>query len=549
MALGVPVGLFIGFRGGWVDRIAMRIIDGLSAIPGIVLAISIIAALGTGLVRAMLAVGIVGATILARLTRGQVLAVRERLYIDAARVTGVSQWSLLFRHALPNVAPTLVVQGTLLFATAIIIEAGLSFIGLGVQPPDPSWGVMLSSAQETMERQPFNAVPPGAAIFVTVLSVNIVGDAIQDMMSPRSGVGGRGHLLQRPGRPVAGSGSGTARDGDVLAVRGLTVTYPDDTGTDLAAVDSVDLTIRRGETLALVGESGCGKSSVALAIAGLIAPPGRISAASLALTTTDGETINLGMPGASQLRRARAHHVSMVFQEPAASLNPVRPVGKQIEAVLALGAGFDRSARPARVHELLEQVGITDPSRRARSYPHELSGGMAQRVMIALALAKEPSLLIADEPTTALDVTVQDEILSLLRRLSADLDLAVLLVTHDLGVVADLADRAAVMYAGRIVEEGNVESLLVDPLHPYTSALAAAVPRNQPRSGDLQGLAGSVPLPGEWPDGCTFADRCAYRVDRCDQTEPSLDGIEHAVRCHLAQDLELAGIRAEVGRD
>jgi oligopeptide/dipeptide ABC transporter ATP-binding protein len=239
----------------------------------------------------------------------------------------------------------------------------------------------------------------------------------------------------------------------------------------------------------------------------------------------------------------------MVFQEPAASLNPVRPVGKQIEAVLALGAGLDRSARPARVHELLEQVGITDPSRRARSYPHELSGGMAQRVMIALALAKEPSLLIADEPTTALDVTVQDEILSLLRRLSADLDLAVLLVTHDLGVVADLADRAAVMYAGRIVEEGNVESLLVDPLHPYTSALAAAVPRNQPRSGDLQGLAGSVPLPGEWPDGCTFADRCAYRVDRCDQTEPSLDGIEHAVRCHLAQDLELAGIRAEVGRD
>ena len=186
VVLGVPIGLVLGFRGGWVDRIAMRLIDGLSAIPGIVLAISIIAALGTGLVRAMLAVGIVGATVLARLTRGQVLAVRERLYIDAARVSGASQWSLLFRHALPNVAPTLVVQATLLFATAIIVEAGLSFIGLGVQPPDPSWGVMLSSAQEVLDRQAFNAIPPGAAIFATVLAAK----------SSKSGVGDSSHWCQ-----------------------------------------------------------------------------------------------------------------------------------------------------------------------------------------------------------------------------------------------------------------------------------------------------------------------------------------------------------------
>ena len=544
-AIGIPLGLVIGYRGGWLDRVVMRIIDGLSSIPGIVLAIAIIAALGTGLTRSMGAVGLVFATVIARLTRGQVLAERERVYVDGARVAGASEPNILFRHVLPNAAPVLIVQVTVMFSAAVAIEAGLSFLGLGVQPPRASWGIMLSDAQDWIDLDAFQSVPPGLAIFFTVLSINLVGDQYQARV-----VGGRlaaagnvlqaGHVARRVRAADAAPVEEVADvDDAALVVEGLTVQYATPIGP-VTAVDGADLTVGRGEVLALVGESGCGKSSLGLGIAGLLAPPAQVSADRVEIRGADGL---IELPGADedQIAAWRAE-VSVIFQEPTASLNPVHTVGRHLQRAL-MRRGASRADARARSEELLAQVRIPDPATTLEAYPHQISGGMAQRVMIALALAQDPTVLIADEPTTALDVTVQADVLEILRGLCRDLDLAVVLITHDLGVVADLADRAAVMYAGQIVESGSVESVTGRPRHPYSSVLASAVPRNEPGFGIPETIAGSVPSPGRWPEGCRFAGRCPHAVDACSEaaipTERANGGF---VACIRHADLELDGI-------
>jgi peptide/nickel transport system permease protein len=544
LLIGVPLGLLIGYRAGWLDRISMRLIDGLSAIPGVVLAIALIAALGTGLTRSMLAVGLVFAMIVARLTRGQVLAERERLYVDGARVVGAAERAILFRHVLPNVAPVLVVQATLIFSSAIAIEAGLSFLGLGVQPPDASWGIMLSDAQESLALDAFQVVPPGVAIFLTVLAVNSIGDVIQSIV-----IGGRaaagGNVLS-PAPMTASGGDSTLDFGErtVLAVDGLTVAYRNADGSYLQAVSGAGIRVDRGEVLAVVGESGCGKSSLGLAIAGLLSPPAVVTVHSAELHASSG-VIDTASGESAQRERWR-RHVGVVFQEPAASLNPVHTVGRHLTRVLRL-MGLDARDARARALELLTQVQIADPESVLTKYPHEISGGMAQRVMIALALAQEPEVLIADEPTTALDVTVQAEILQILRALCEEFDLAVVLITHDLGVVADLATRAVVMYAGQVVEEGTVAEIVSSPLHPYTAALASAVPRNEAGGGIPETLAGSVPDPGSWPTGCRFAPRCEHSISQCIGAPVQLrrEG-RRAVACIRSAELELAGIPGEV---
>ena len=319
----------------------------------------------------------------------------------------------------------------------------------------------------------------------------------------------------------------------LLRVEGLRTHFFVDAGA-VKAVDGVSFEIRRGEVVGLVGESGCGKTVTSLSIAGLIEPPGRIVDGSVRFDGTE-------LVGASErvLNSVRGPRIAMIFQQPRASLDPVMSVGRQIGQALRSGTGLDRSARRRRAVDLLDRVGISDPHRRVREFPHQLSGGMAQRVMIAIALAGEPDLLIADEPTTALDVTVQAQILELLRELQSANDMAVILITHDLGVVAEIADRAAVMYAGRIVEECTISELYDAPLHPYTVGLMESRPAASQSKSRLRVIPGSVPVPLDLPVGCSFAPRCDPRVESgltvCTEQAPESvsprDG--HRVRCWL----------------
>jgi oligopeptide/dipeptide ABC transporter ATP-binding protein len=320
----------------------------------------------------------------------------------------------------------------------------------------------------------------------------------------------------------------------LLAVENLRIGFPAAGGGAVFPVDGVTLSVARGETLALVGESGCGKSLTGLALLNLVPQPGRIDAGSsirfdgAEITTLQGEA----------LRAIRGRRIGLVFQDPMTSLNPVLTVGSQLREALTAHRRMPRAEATARGVALLAEVGIPDPERQSRSYPHELSGGLRQRVLIAIALAGEPDLLVADEPTTALDVTVQAQILELLDRLRAARGMAVLLISHDLGIVAGRADRVAVMYAGQIVEEAPTARLFSAPAHPYTRALFRAIPRLEGAAERLERIPGGVPAAGAWPSGCRFHPRCAEVLARCATDVPPVRqaGAGQAARCWLVEE-------------
>jgi peptide/nickel transport system ATP-binding protein len=305
-------------------------------------------------------------------------------------------------------------------------------------------------------------------------------------------------------------------------------------GTVARAVDGVSFTVGPGETLAIVGESGSGKSVTSLSIMRLVPiPPGEIAGGRVLFRGRD----LLALPE-PEMRHIRGNEIGMIFQEPMSSLNPLLTVGEQIAEVVRLHQGLGRTAARQRAIEMLGRVNIPDPERRAREYPHRLSGGMRQRVMIAMALACRPALLIADEPTTALDVTIQAQILHLIRALQIEMSMSVLFITHNLGVVAQVADRVAVMYAGRIVEQGDVRTVFAAPLHPYTRALLRSIPRVEAVGRDpshrLLSIPGQVPSPVALPPGCSYAPRCPLADDVCRTAMPPLAEViaEHDVRCH-----------------
>ncbi|CAO3434475.1 ABC transporter ATP-binding protein [Azospirillum endophyticum] len=333
-------------------------------------------------------------------------------------------------------------------------------------------------------------------------------------------------------------------DADItLDIRNLQTHFTADPGVS-KAVDGVSFTVRRNETLAVVGESGSGKSVTSLSAMRLIpTPPGIIAGGEILFRGRDGQVHDLARLSERAMRNIRGNEIGMIFQEPMTSLNPVYTVGDQIGEALRYHQGLDRRAARAEALAMLKKVGIPAAERRLDEYPHQMSGGMRQRVMIAMALACRPTLLIADEPTTALDVTIQAQILDLMRRLQEETGTSILFITHNLGVVAEVAHRVVVMYAGRIVEEGDVRSLLKSPKHPYTRGLLACMPHLGQRRGDggrLYAIPGSVPSPVNRPAGCTFAPRCALAEPACLAAEPVLEpvGPDHSARCRRWRDVQ-----------
>ncbi|MEM7412526.1 MAG: ABC transporter ATP-binding protein [Myxococcota bacterium] len=322
----------------------------------------------------------------------------------------------------------------------------------------------------------------------------------------------------------------------LLEVEGLVTSFP--AGSERAhVVDGVSFEVGAGEVLSLVGESGCGKSMTALSILRLVPRPGRVDAGRIALGGRDLRTLSV-----PEMRAVRGADAAMIFQEPMTSLNPVQAVGSQVVEAIQLHEAVSHDQARARTVELFERVGIPDADARFDAYPHQLSGGLKQRVMIAMALSMRPKLLIADEPTTALDVTIQAQILELMREVRDRFGTAILLITHDLGVVNELADRIAVMYAGRVVEEGEREALLTTPRHPYTQGLLASIPSRAEPGAPLAEIPGVVPSAGEWPAGCRFATRCDRVLEPCHTEVPGATRIsdtQHAF-CHVVAQEESA---------
>jgi len=320
----------------------------------------------------------------------------------------------------------------------------------------------------------------------------------------------------------------------LLSVDGLTVQFPTRRGT-LTAIEDVTFDVAPGEILGMVGESGAGKSMTGAAVIGLLEPPGRISTGQIRL---EGQRIDNLSP--AQMRRIRGRQIGAIFQDPLTSLNPVLTVGEQLIETIQTHLGLDRTAARARAIGWLTRVGIPAPEKRIDTYPHQYSGGMRQRVVIALALCTEPRLIIADEPTTALDVSVQAQIIALLRELARETGAAVILVTHDMGVIAETADRVAVMYSGRIVELGPVAEVIAHPSHPYTVGLMASIPRLGPRPDILPQIEGAMPRLNARPKGCAFSPRCPQAFDRCRQILPRLEQRgPGAVACHLHSQSEV----------
>jgi peptide/nickel transport system permease protein len=515
LALGVPLGLAAGYLGGWVDHVVSWLADLTFSMPVIVIVLIVLAVFPQNMLAAMVTFGIIAAPGLMRIVRSATLPVREELYIAAARVSGLSRNYILFRHVLPRVAGPIIVQASLLAAVALQIQTGLAFLHLVVAAPAPSWGGMAADGLQGLVLQPWLIWPPGMAIAMTTLALGLLGDAVRDATAEgwsapvsrptrRSRFGSRA----RDAQPAAGASS-SASSSALLSVEGLRVVFDSPAGV-VRVVEDASFTIEPGEAVGVVGESGCGKTIMAMAVLGLLPSAGRIESGNIIFAQRD-----LAKLGEHELRRMRGTEIALISQEPMISLDPLFRVGTQLAEVVRQHHGVSRRAARARSIELLEQVRLPSPQTVGQRYPHELSGGMAQRVAIARALAGEPRLLIADEPTTALDVTVQAEILELLRQLQRERGMAILLVTHDWGVVADICDRAVVMYAGQIVERAALTPMFHQPQHPYTEALLTSNPHQNPEAETLPTISGSVPQPGQWPVGCHFHPRCRYATEAC----------------------------------
>jgi peptide/nickel transport system permease protein len=512
LVLGVPVGIIAGFFGGFVDGAVSRVVDVMLAIPGIIILLMVLALFGQNQNIAMLTLGVLFAPGLVRIARSVTLSTREELYVAAARVAGLGNGQIMWRHILPRIAGPIIVNASLLASSALLVQTGLSFLGLGVTLPNPSWGSMVAEGGTALRQQGWLIIPSGLAIAVTVLAFVLLGDAIRDAgQDLRSSTVRRLRATMRAKQnlvPATLDPTPAERKGG-LSVRDLSISLPLRKGWT-TVVDRVSFDIAPGETLGLVGESGCGKTVTALSILGLVPAEGRISSGSIWF---EGDDLTKMSP--REISAVRGKRIGFISQEPMVSLDPSFTVGSQLLEAVRQHEQLSKRAAMKRVIELLESTGMPEPREVAKRYPHQISGGMAQRVVIARALAGRPSLLVADEPTTALDSTVQREILAVLRKIQRETGMAIILVTHDWGVVAETCDRAVVMYAGQVVEESDIRPIFRQPLHPYTVGLLGANPHLVKEGERITTIEGTVPSPANWPVGCRFADRCPLATQAC----------------------------------
>jgi peptide/nickel transport system permease protein len=539
--LGILLGIVGGFFRGVVELFTVRAAEIVLCFPPLLLALLVVTLLGPGASTLILALSVLYAPGFARVAYAETLSVRVLDYVTAQEALGAPAWRILAVTLLPNIAAPLIVQFSLTVAAALVLESGLSFLGLGVVPPSPSWGLMIRGARATMEQAPLLLLWPCLALSGTVLILNFLCDRLRDVLDPRATAAAVPGFLRRLMALPAARAPVEPAGKPLLSVQGLTLELATG-GHNIALVRDVSFDLRPGEALAIVGESGSGKTLTGLAVMGLLPAPVRPAAGAILFTDRDGQVRDLTRLGEVELRDLRGRDLSMIFQDPATSLNPLLRIGPQIaEAVEAHETGKARPSRAAgraRIVELLRKVGLPDPERRVRSFPHELSGGQKQRVMIAAAIANSPRLLIADEPTTALDVTVQAQVLALLSTLrSSERGMGMIFITHNLAVVRQVASQVIVMYAGEVVEKGPVDTVFAAPRHPYTAALLASIPEDAAET--LSAIPGAVPQPTAMPPGCRFAPRCGFVAEGCTGEPPVLETPEpgRLTRCRRWREL------------
>lgn len=550
VTLGTILAMAAAGAGERTEGVISRVTEVMMSLPGTVIILAVIGAVGTNIPVVMAILGILMSAGIYRVILGQAKSLQSQLYVDAAKVDGAGPLHISLRHVLPGLANTIVVQAALIFAVGMLIQAGLAFIGFGPPIPQPSWGGMIQGASQHVYDAPWMMVPTGAVLALTVLSANAIGNALGKAPNAAAPHLPSAAARRQRAKAVAaiaaaapvhatddGALGGRAARG-TLSVRNLSVGV--DNGVRL--VTDVSFDVEQGTVLGLVGESGCGKTMTALSLLGLL-PSG--------VSVTGGQILwngrNLAATTDKDMESVRGREIALISQEPMRALDPMFTVGYQLTATIRRLRGMGKAEARKEALSLLEKVGIVDAARILKTYPHQISGGMAQRVAIALALSGKPKLLVADEPTTALDVTVQAEILSLLRALVKDTGMSVVMVTHDLGVVADICDQVAVMYAGQVVENGRTAAILDSPRHPYTLALLAADPHANHADSMPERLAtisGQVPQPKDWPTGCRFAARCQFAGSACREPVPLLPSGagEGLVRCVKADQLAVEGM-------
>lgn len=551
LVVGAVVGAVAATSRKAVDETLMRCLDVVMAFPGIALAAVLVAVFGGGITVLICAIAFLFTPPVARVVRANVLDQYGEDYVTAERVIGARTPHIVIRHVAINCAAPVLVFCTVQVAEAIVFEASLSFIGAGVRPPDPSWGSVIADGKNMVLTGGWWATAfPGLLMLVTVLSLNILSEGVSDAWAapvareaePQEVEPGEVEPLEEADRseaPEPGGGSGEVPElpglteaavrlrsrarplpegRPVLSVENLAIGF-DRRHRGVDIVDGISFEVRPGEVLGLVGESGCGKSLTALTVMGLEPKGARVRGR----VRFDQRQL-VGEPMRVR-RRLLGHEMAMVYQDALSSLNPAMTIRAQLKQVVRRGG--TRSAP-----ELLRLVGL-DPDRTLRSYPHELSGGQRQRVLIAMALSRDPRLIVADEPTTALDVTVQAQIIELLLRLREELGFALVLVSHDLALIADVTDRVVVMYGGQIVETGVTADLVERPAHPYTRGLLGSVLSLESAAERMTQIKGVVPSPADFPAGCRFTDRCPRAGDLCRTTAPALRGTRtHTAACH-----------------
>jgi len=506
---GSILGAIAGFYGQKTDNIIMRFIDMLMAFPYILLALAIVAALGPGLFNALIAVALVNIPFFARNIRGVTVTLANKEFIEAARLSGMSNLRILIVEIFPNLLPMIVIAMSTTVGWMILETAGLSFLGLGSQPPQADLGSMLGEARSALITNPHTSFVPGIMIFCIVIGINLFGDGVRDALDPRLK---KGSLIRPlPQTIYEGGDTQPTPSTKLLSVQNLSTQFHVNQDVYHSSID-VSFEIQEGECLGLIGESGSGKSVTALSVTSLVAsPPGVIKKGSV-----NYKNENLLALPYEKLRSIRGNKISYIFQDPLTTLHPLHTIGDQLlEALQAHDSKLSISESISKSKDLLKSVQIPNPDNVWDVYPHQLSGGMRQRVCIAMALINNPELIIADEPTTALDVTVQAQILNILNSLRKERKLSILFISHDFGVISQLCDRVIVMYAGSIVEEGPVKNIMQQAAHPYTSELIKCVPQLGNKEHALHSIPGNPPSLNQLPEGCAFANRCQYKQDQC----------------------------------